>query len=57
MRAQVEGSFEGRLHSVFEGRRVSLKEKSKQWWGKGWRKEEEREEKEHLQPEGVVKHL
>ena len=50
---QAEGGFGGRLHAVFEEWRVSVKEKSNQWWSK----EEKREEREHPQPEAVVKHL
>lgn len=34
MRVQVEGCFGGGLHTVFVGWRVSVKEKSKQCWGK-----------------------
>lgn len=51
MRGQVERGVESRLHTVFEGKRVSVKGKSM-----GWRKEEKKE-REHLQPEGSVKHL
>lgn len=52
---QFEGGFGGRLHTVVGEMRVSVKEKL--WWSMGWRKEEEKEEKEHLQPDGLVKHL
>ncbi len=51
MRGQVERGFEGILHTVFEGLTVSVNGK-----GKGWR-EEEKGEREHLQPESLVKHL
>ncbi len=51
IRGQVEGGFERRLHIVFEGKRVCVKEKSM-----GWRKEE-RKEREHLKSEDLVKHL
>lgn len=53
MRVQVEGGFGGTRHTVFGGRRVFVK----QWWSKGWRKEEEKEGREHLQTEGLVRHL
>ena len=57
MRVLVEGGFGGRLHTVFGVKRVYLKDKSKQCWSKGWRRDEEKEEREHLPPDGLVKHL
>jgi len=51
MTVLVGGGFGSRLHAAFGWKWVFVKV------NKGWKKEEERRGREHLQPEDLGKHL